>query len=437
MLERLEKWTIKFCQFSFIKVTRQTLLLMFPIAFVGTLALMFKTLIFTEDSFFNDMFYVESFMPSWLWTGITTFIAGLEKVAFDMFGVMVAYGAARYTAKLYHKDAPLAGMTGFVTMLLLSLRYNRLTNSNFLAFDPNLLNVQSVLFSLVVGYGVGQIYHWLGAKQVNENRLTVETVAETQRRTLNSLKPLFLSLLLGAVIGAFFNWIDLSSWLGAEYTWLENLGRDNQSLWLALPMIAVSLLLSWLGIGGPDSGTGQELTSAAAANLKYALIHGSAWHVPYKYLSASLYDSFANFGGSGLMLALVIALIIVSKRQETQQLARWNLFPVIFNSNYGLMIGLPTILNPVLLLPYVLLPIANMLLATVATFLHLVPATPYPIPVGTPGILAAFVGSNGSWSALTLAILLLIFDVWAYLPFVRAALRIENQINLRQKAVTL
>ncbi|MFR0610535.1 PTS transporter subunit EIIC [Limosilactobacillus mucosae] len=425
MLNKLAEWTVRLNQRSFIKITRQTLMLLFPIAYVGTLAVMLKRAFFAPDSFFYNIADLGDIIPDWLWTGITGLTGGLAKIAFGMFGVMAAYAAARYTAKLYHQDAPMAGMTGFATMLLLAFRYTRTSSPNMISFDWNLLSVRSVLFALIVGYGIGQVYRWLG-KGGEPGDQTIETLEKMQQRALNAIRPLFFSLAVGAALGALFNWLTLSSWLELAYTWLENFGQGNQSLWVAIPLIAVSLLMSWLGIGGPTINTAaQGLTGAAAANLNYALQHGSSWNVPYKYLAATLYSSFANFGGDGVMLALVIALIIVGRQPEIQRLARWNLLPTLFNSSYSLMTGLPVILNPVFLLPYLLLPLANLLLSALATLMHLIPATPYPLPMGTPGPLAAFIGSNGDWEALLFSLVLLIFDVWAYIPFVRLALGAE------------
>lgn len=331
MLNRLVEWTVRFNQRSFIKITRQTLMLLFPIAYVGTLAVMLKKAFFATDSFFFNVADLGDIMPDWLWTGITGLTGGLAKITFGMFGVMAAYAAARYTAKLYHQDAPMAGMTGFATMLLLAFRYTRTSSPNMISFDWNLLSVRSVLFALIVGYGVGQVYRWLG-KGGEPSDQTIETLEKMQQRALNAIRPLFFSLAVGAALGALFNWLTLSSWLDLAYTWLENFGQGNQSLWVALPLIAVSLLMSWLGIGGPTINTAaQGLTGAAAANLNYAFQHGSSWNVPYKCLTSTLYSSFANFGGDGVILALVIALIIVGRQPEIQRLARWNLLPTLFN----------------------------------------------------------------------------------------------------------
>ena len=90
----------------------------------------------------------------------------------------------------------------------------------------------------------------------------------------------------------------------------------------------------------------------------------SAWHVPYPFFGGSLYNSFANFGGNGLLLALTIAIIITSQSQGQHQVARWTLLPTLFNSEYAAMIGLPIIMNPLYLLPILILPIVNILIAT-------------------------------------------------------------------------
>ena len=63
MLNRLVEWTVRFNQRSFIKITRQTLMLLFPIAYVGTLAVMLKKAFFATDSFFFNVADLGDIMP--------------------------------------------------------------------------------------------------------------------------------------------------------------------------------------------------------------------------------------------------------------------------------------------------------------------------------------------------------------------------------------
>jgi PTS system cellobiose-specific IIC component len=60
--------------------------------------------------------------------------------------------------------------------------------------------------------------------------------------------------------------------------------------------------------------------------------------------------------------------------------------------------------------------------------LHLLPATPYPVLLGTPGPLLGFIATNGNWATLAFTIVLLLVDVFAYTPFVRMAFAVENEL---------
>jgi PTS system cellobiose-specific IIC component len=90
---------------------------------------------------------------------------------------------------------------------------------------------------------------------------------------------------------------------------------------------------------------------------------------------------------------------------------------------------LPVILNPVFLLPFLFLPLINIGIAAGVTALGLIPATPYPVLLGTPGPLIGFVATNGNWATLIFTLALLLLDIVLYLPFVRLNFRVEDQLG--------
>ena len=59
--------------------------------------------------------------------------------------------------------------------------------------------------------------------------------------------------------------------------------------------------------------------------------------------------------------------------------------------------------------------------AALAIGWHWIPPVVYPVPVGTPGPLIAFIGTNGNVVALLLGIIDLALSVAIYLPFMRLA----------------
>ena len=90
-------------------------------------------------------------------------------------------------------------------------------------------------------------------------------------------------------------------------------------------------------------------------------------------------------------------------------------------------VGLPTILNPIYLIPFVISPILNMLLGSVAIWFKLFPPLVYPIPNGTPGVLGPLMGTGGNISALIFTIFLVIVDAVIYLPFVKLGNEVERR----------
>src|SRR5699024_204233 len=52
------------------------------------------------------------------------------------------------------------------------------------------------------------------------------------------------------------------------------------------------------------------------ANTQHIAETGSSVGIPYPYNFAALYDGFANYGGSGATLGLVIAIFLFSKRAD-------------------------------------------------------------------------------------------------------------------------
>ena len=98
-------------------------------------------------------------------------------------------------------------------------------------------------------------------------------------------------------------------------------------------------------------------------------------------------------------------------------LAPITLVPGFFNINEPTMFGIPVVLNILLLLPFVLAPIVNLILAYGAMAIGLVPLT-YTAPGWTtPPVISGFL-ATGSLRASLLQIVLIVVDVLLYLPFV-------------------
>ncbi|MEJ1317935.1 PTS transporter subunit EIIC [Latilactobacillus sakei] len=168
---------------------------------------------------------------------------------------------------------------------------------------------------------------------------------------------------------------------------------------------------------------------AATANLNYAFLHHTPWHVPYPFTLGTLYGPFGAIGGTGGTLALVIAIFLFSRQRDQHLIGRRSLMPVLFNFNSAVLTGLPVLGNGLYIIPFLLVPLVNMGIAALAIALNLMPAVVYNVPLGTPGLLQAFIGTNGNWMALVISLLNVFVGVLIYKPFIQLANRLQEGVD--------
>ena len=193
--------------------------------------------------------------------------------------------------------------------------------------------------------------------------------------------------------------------------------------------------MRWLTVGctceAEEPTDKQAGSTTSTANLNYALEHNNLFNVPNPITIGTIYHPFASFGGVGMTLALIIATLWVAKTRPLRRIAGMSLLPSLVNISSPIMIGWPVMLNPILLVPFLIAPLVNMTIAWASIRLRLMPPSVYTIPTTTPGPLAAFLGTNGNWVSLLVAILCLAISVLIYIPFVRLA----ETINLESAKV--
>lgn len=131
--------------------------------------------------------------------------------------------------------------------------------------------------------------------------------------------------------------------------------------------------------------------------------------------------SFGLLGGGGCILPLVIAILIVSKRKEQKDIARLGLAPSCFNIAEPMMFGLPVVMNPIFMIPCALIPSINLMIAYAATSAGLIGRTVAAAPWITPPVFQAWVATGGNLPAALLALLLFVFDIFLFIPFVMAS----------------
>ncbi len=135
--------------------------------------------------------------------------------------------------------------------------------------------------------------------------------------------------------------------------------------------------------------------------------------------SAGFAEIFLNFGGTGSTLGLLLAMKFACKSKAVHQIANLGLVPSLFNISEPIMFGLPVVLNPIMMIPFILVTLAVGALAYFAFALNLVNYIIVSPPWTTPIFFSGYLATGGDFRAVILQVVLLAVSFILYLPFVR------------------
>ncbi|MCT4385119.1 PTS sugar transporter subunit IIC [Lacticaseibacillus paracasei] len=139
---------------------------------------------------------------------------------------------------------------------------------------------------------------------------------------------------------------------------------------------------------------------------------------------------YAMIGGSGATFGLIIAMLIFAKKGEKErEVAKMALVPGCFGINEPVIFGLPIVLNPIMFIPWIVVPLFNAIVAYVVTSIGWVVPLVVLNSGNEPIFFSTWILGGLHMSPVILALVLVIFDVFLYAPFV-----IMNQRNERQMA---
>jgi PTS system cellobiose-specific IIC component len=185
----------------------------------------------------------------------------------------------------------------------------------------------------------------------------------------------------------------------------------------------VTLLWS-IGINGDnalDAIVGPVFLQYLAANVE-------AWEhdAPAPFPTAlGFFTTFVNVGGTGATIALALVLLN-SRNPAHRRVSRLSLPTQIFQINEPLFFGLPIVLNPILMVPYVV----NAVLLTAVSFLlmewGLVGRPVVGIPWTTPPVIGHYLVTGGDWRAALWGAASILVAMGVYWPFARAWERQEG-----------
>ncbi len=143
-------------------------------------------------------------------------------------------------------------------------------------------------------------------------------------------------------------------------------------------------------------------------------------------------DQFMTVTGAGITIGLVIYLTFFAKSNQCRQVGRLGIGPACFNINEPVLFGTPVVLNPIMAIPFMIMPVLSGTIQYLAIYTGLCPMYKgILVPWTCPPIISGFL--IGGWRTALLQVGILALSFFVYLPFIRVIDKMyEKQENQTQ-----
>ncbi|MGX6978216.1 PTS sugar transporter subunit IIC [Vagococcus elongatus] len=346
-------------------------------------------------------------VSQYLWKGVDS--------SFGLIGLVASFGIAYSLAGQYKVDGIGSGiisLSAFITVTPF------ISSDAGAGMPTGYMAAKGLFIAIILGLVNGYIYQWF----VNRNIIIKlpDTVPPAVSKSFSAIIP-------GAVI--ITSWLIIFSLLDkftlpnlheiAAVVLGKPLGLLGNNVFGTMIVVGLNSLFWFVGIHGGNvvNSVMQPIWLANIDANREAYQAGEA--LPHIF-TVSFMDNLVYIGGGGATLGLVLVLGYLARKKKTSQqtkiLAPLTVVPGLFNINEPAMFGLPVVLNVMLIIPFVLAPMVNVVVAYLAMMSGLVPLTKTVATWTMPPVISGFL-ITGSIRGSILQVVLIILDVLLYLPF--------------------
>ncbi|GEQ60880.1 cellobiose-specific PTS system IIC component [Vagococcus lutrae] len=359
-------------------------------------------------------------VAGYLWKGVDS--------SFGLIGLIASFGIAYSLTNQYGVDGISSGIVSLSTFITVT---PFVTSDAGAGMPTGYMAAKGLFIAIILGLINGYVYQWFINRDI---RIKLpETVPSAVSKSFSAIIP-------GAVLITFwlivFGLLDAFSLPNlhdvAQVVLGKPLGLLGSNVFGTIIVVALNSLFWFVGIHGGNV-VNSVMQPVWIANLDANReAYQAGLELPHIFTVAFM-DNFIYIGGGGATIGLVLVLGYLARKKKTSQqtkvLAPITVVPGLFNINEPTMFGLPVVLNVMLLLPFIVAPIVNVVVAYFAMSTGLVPLTRTVATWTMPPIISGFL-TTGSVRGSLLQIVLIVLDVLLYLPFFLAVEKCFKQEEL-------
>ena len=307
-------------------------------------------------------------------------------------------------------------------MALLSILY-LVISASLIKTDSTLEMLYIVMAIVTPLYAIPLIAYLFSLKALHVT--SSESAGAMVKESLNLVLPAIITLAVVMLV----NFVILEALSLFSFDHLLTFDYANNPYIFGSVFAVLNSTLWFFGIHGYYALLPMVELLQQASDLTYSTV-AAGGTAPY-VMNLSFMGTFVFIGGSGSTLSLVIALLLFS-RQKTLRLIAIASIPIgLINVNEILLFGLPIIFNPRLFLPFLLAPLANVIIGLTAVNLGWVPIPSVSVPFNAPVLVNALIATHGDWHSVALQALNLAVGILIYLPAVKATNKVLGEREIR------
>lgn len=358
--------------------------------------------------------------------GVNSLAGGL--ISFASF-IAVIPQTLNFTTDLTGVDSTtLSALSNFGLSVTSSTDAASLTTSGSGVLGLSYLGATGLFSALIIGMISTMIYSFLMNKNITIK--LPDTVPPAVTKAFAAIIPGTVAIYVSAIIGYLayiVTGLPLTD-LISQYIQQPLMGL-SQGLGSVIFLTFLVQLFWFFGLHGHNVlAPIMDGVYGAALNENTAVYEATRdiAQLPWDWTRGS-FDAYAQMGGSGATLALIIGILWMSKREDHRTIAKLSAPMGIFNINEPVIFGMPIVLNPQFAIPWLITPPILATIAYLATSWGLVPPVFLAVPWITPPGLYAYLATGGSLAAGLLSIFNIVVAFFIYLPFVLMSNRVKAE----------
>ncbi|MBR0613463.1 PTS cellobiose transporter subunit IIC [Bacillus safensis] len=406
----------------YLGVLRDAFMLAFPLTIFGSIMVVLMNLPF-----------LDKIMSKTVLEGVQSALNIAPSATISIMSVFVVFGIGYYLSKSYDVEAVFGGVIALASFLLLTPflleQEGGATIAGVIPVDR--LGAKGMFLGMITGFLSAEIYRYFVQKKfvINMPQGVPPAVSKSFAALIPATLTLTTFLLINIIITQGFktNMHDLI--YHAIQAPLVGLGSGIIPTLIAVFFIQI---LWFFGLHGQiiiNSVMDPIWNTLSIQNLESYTKTGEVPNIISKQF-IEIYT--VGMGGTGMTLAVVFTILIFLKSKQLKQVAKLGLGPGLFNVNEPIIFGLPIVMNPLILIPWILAPMVITCITYFAMASGIVPPPtgvniPWTVPIFISGMMATNSIAGG---LLQLFNLMIVFVIW--FPF----LKFIDRMNVKNEKIT-